>query len=211
MPQLCLASGKDNWASFVSVKVYRAGWVGEPRSAVEFDWRRHIGATRREVGSAQSIGANRLGVQFALPPLLTSQLQPGMYLVTAALDTRRAGAGAWHGRVEAEAARFHIRQAPDDRANQSRLLVYQSRYAADYERDFKEAEQLALRATELDPTSHEAWYALATAAQRARNWETVVMAAQRYLELPQEIAGLHSPRHVIESLLEFAEPRAASR
>lgn len=210
VPVLRLVGPSQAWTDWVTLRLERQTGIRWELVGGPIDWRAGIVAGTEGGATASVIAARPLSVPFSLPPSMTEQLPAGKYRITGVLDTRRAAGGDWQGRVTA-AAGFTLRALPADQTEQSRVYVQRARYAADVQRDAAAAQQLAARATRLDPANGHAWYELMTAAQRNRDWRTVVAAGRKYLSLPsQGRPEADSPRNIVEALVGFAERRQPS-
>jgi hypothetical protein len=172
-----LAAPGGDWTEYLTVRFYRKGHAGWTEILRNFPWREATPPADAAELPAEEVSEHPAEVRFILPPQLTRSLKPGTYLVTAIYDSRRAPAGVWRGRLEAKAWDFSV-HAVKGKAAEADLLCSLSGYAQEYE-DVGQAEQLALRATVLDPKDAETWFRLAEAATANRNWEQAIAAYER--------------------------------
>ena len=205
IPTLRLCGPGQAWPDLVTVRLERqslAWWkpVGGP-----LNWRAWAGAVQKGTDTASVVGSRPLRIPFSLSPSLTEQLSPGKYRVNAVLDTRKAAGDGWHGQVAAT-TEFTLRPLAATPAEQSRVYVQRARFARDIERDSAAQQQLAAKATQLDPANVDAWYTLAAAASNNRDWSTVVAAGRKGLSLTNRLRpGAYEERAFVDSLIGFAE------
>ena len=207
VPTLRLCGPGQAWPDLVTVRLERqnlAWWkpVGGP-----LNWRAwaRAAAVHKGTDTASVIGSRPLRFPFSLSPSMTEQLSPGKYRVNAVLDTRKAAGDGWHGQATAT-TEFTLRPLPTNPADQSQVYLRRAFFARDIERDPAAEQQLAAKATQLDPANAAAWYALAEAARSNRDWSTVVAAGRKYLSLPSKVRPeVDEGRGMVESLVGFAE------
>ena len=207
VPTLRLCGPGQAWPDLVTVSLERQifGWwkpVGGP-----LNWRAWVwaGAVQKGTDTASVIGSRPLWIPFSLTPSMTEQLSPGKYRVNAVLDTRKAAGDGWHGQVAAT-TEFTLRPLSTNPADQSRIYLGRAFFARDIQRDPAAEQQLAAKATQLDPANAVAWHALAKAARSNRDWSTVVSAGRKYLSLPSKVRPeVDEGRGMVESLVGFAE------
>ncbi len=205
VPNLRLCGPGQAWPDLMTVRLERqslAWWkpVGGP-----LNWRAWAGAVQKGTDTASVVGSRPLRIPFSLSPSMTEQLSPGKYRVNAVLDTRKAAGDGWRGPVAAT-TEFTLRPLPTNPADLSRVYLSRARFARDIQRDPAAEQQLAAKATQLDPANAVAWHALAAAADSNRDWSTVVAAGRKYLALPSKVSpGADEGRADVQSLMGFAE------
>ena len=206
VPTLRLCGPGQAWPDLVTVRLERQNFAWWKPVGGPLNWRTwaRAGAINEGRDTASVIGSRPLRFPFSLPPSMTEQLSPGKYRVSAVLDTRKAAGDGWHGQATAT-TEFTLRPLPTAPADQSRVYVARAQFAGDIQRDRAAEQQLAAKATQLDPSNSDAWQLLTVSARGNRDWGTVLVAGRKYLSLPRKLRPeVDHPRDIMQMLVNEA-------